>query len=739
MDCALNSNPSPNPSSSPFPFLSYDSSRLRFSVSRDPNVYAVLLDLLLNDTLFIPAFVDPHAVVAELELLGAPPHLITQARALTAGTVRPFASSLTRSALDERAPASMRSAWIEEQRHVLLPRPEPLESPPLDSDDDDSKNGAKGSSDSKEGGEDEVLKEGRSSGEDDDGGIGPPDAKKRRGREGSGSEDTISPVPIQAVASDLVGRSESNDSNSDEQNPMSSIVDQQAESIRNEVEEGQDGEGEEEVELENLEEVEEHMEESEELLEEKSSKEGRGERVERVLAQATVPMPKRPLNAFNLFASQKRVELKDVMPASDLKSTNKYIGALWKELSEEQREQYRRAAFETNKEFAARMMHLDNARSGSSGSGAASGVAGSFSTTSSAQPPVRIKTVKPNSYNEFLAARTPQVKAQFPDMDFRDIMKMLSEEWRTLSDVQKEEFRQRSFEKARHRRVRRIEVANRKRSGQQQTSSIPFAHGSLTHAMQLSSASQPVSAGPSHPSMFYSTPGSFVDRSAAGLMFSASFASVANPHNHAHNPSIMPDYLIQTGSMGMGVNPHMMQYFPSSSSSQLAQGPQSLPAQHSQSQPQQQMPMVLMPSLGSWPASAVPVGAASTGNIPARPKAPLELPDGSSSFSIPAFEDYFSFPVSFPASSSSGTPASFFSTPDSGATGQAPMSMSVSTSNSSTNSSSSSSSLAVSSWPVFPQLDGQFTNSTLGNYHPTHLYHHFPPPPPPPPPPHSSQ
>eukprot|EP00762_Andalucia_godoyi_P006684 ANDGO_06183.mRNA.1 hypothetical protein GUITHDRAFT_153133 len=163
----------------------------------------------------------------------------------------------------------------------------------------------------------------------------------------------------------------------------------------------------------------------------------------------TAPLPKRPLNAFNLFASIQREELKDLLPSTDLKSTNKHIGKLWKELSQDEREKYRNISEEKNREFSVQMENMNILQDITAADDAS-------------RIPLRIKTVKPNAYNEFLATRTPEIREQNPSMDFREIMRILSDEWKCLSEEEKEKFRESSMEKARARRVRRIEVAQKK-------------------------------------------------------------------------------------------------------------------------------------------------------------------------------------------------------------------------------------------------------------------------------------
>lgn len=150
--------------------------------------------------------------------------------------------------------------------------------------------------------------------------------------------------------------------------------------------------------------------------------------------------PKRPLSAYMFFANAKRKELMAENPKKTVGELGKELGALWKNLSEDDKKPYAKQAVKDKSRYEEEMKSYQPPEPES----------GADSDT---EKKGKKRKKDPNAPKRALSAymlfcndKRAEVKEENPNIENKEIMKVLAERWKELSGEDKKEFDEKANE-----------------------------------------------------------------------------------------------------------------------------------------------------------------------------------------------------------------------------------------------------------------------------------------------------
>jgi hypothetical protein len=130
--------------------------------------------------------------------------------------------------------------------------------------------------------------------------------------------------------------------------------------------------------------------------------------------------PKRTKSSYLFFCAEKRSEVKESNPNMGPMDVTRELGKLWRELSDEDKEQYKELSVSDNERYLSEKNNY------------------SSSSESNKDVPKRSKS----AYLFFCAEKRPEVKESNPNMGPMDVTRELGRLWKELSDEEKIPFQE---------------------------------------------------------------------------------------------------------------------------------------------------------------------------------------------------------------------------------------------------------------------------------------------------------
>lgn len=144
--------------------------------------------------------------------------------------------------------------------------------------------------------------------------------------------------------------------------------------------------------------------------------------------------PKRPPNAYSLFVTEKRADVKAELPDATPKEVNTQLKEIWEAAADDDRQPYEEKAADLLTEYKAAKAEWDKANPQPE---SASKVATKRSRTKSTDAEDKGPKRPPSAYNLFSSAKRGEVKEANPDASAKDLLVLLGELWQATSEEDK--------------------------------------------------------------------------------------------------------------------------------------------------------------------------------------------------------------------------------------------------------------------------------------------------------------
>lgn len=143
--------------------------------------------------------------------------------------------------------------------------------------------------------------------------------------------------------------------------------------------------------------------------------------------------PKRPLSAYMHYCQDKRAETKEANPKATFSELGSILGRQWQELDEDARKPY----VKLNEQDKARYEKEKEEMGDDAGAEDGGKKKKAKTTTGKAKKDKDAPKNAKSAYMFFCDAERPRLKAQTPDIEFKELGQLMGANWKKLSDEEK--------------------------------------------------------------------------------------------------------------------------------------------------------------------------------------------------------------------------------------------------------------------------------------------------------------